>query len=215
MKQRSELFDTTLAVLGADHEFARATCLHLASTGARLLLVGSDEARLLEVDNALWQSELHRLFVSTDPDAIARWLGEADATPRGVVAFDATALAALAGMLRAQGNPRTLPAVLVTASRPGAAPALLEAPTARLNPLRLISLQALSVVSEELTTELAKLAQQTETTPEALLAELFGGSAPSPLFTSHNLGQRIATLLGSFSQFGAPCRFVFDGATPS
>ena len=61
-------------VADATSEIGRAVAKRLAQVGQRVLACGSDEARLLELDRRLSQSELHRTRTSTAAAQASEWI---------------------------------------------------------------------------------------------------------------------------------------------
>jgi hypothetical protein len=221
VKRRVELANASIAVLGADLEFADGICTHLASLGARLWLSGQSEEHLAELDVRLSQSELHRTLPSTEPGAVAEWLAREAGAVDGVVAvsreeFGEPACRSLLEPIASTFGARTtsIPAVLVHVLRPGAAAPAQTAhlPDLHVGPLRVTRLHARNVVSPALMSELAERARASSLPVEVLLAELFAGQLPDPLFTSRDLGPLVETLLGAFSLRAAQRDYFFDGA---
>jgi hypothetical protein len=219
-KRHSELLNTTLAVYGADREFALDACVHLASVGARLFLSGDDEQRLLEVDLQLSQSEIHRVLPEQDPMAIASALFEAALPLSGVIAFvdtapdEATCRHWFTPLLqRLDRSQPSIPALIVHATRPATAHAELPTlPDLTLGALRVSWISARSVTSSTLLQELTQTATASGRPRDEHLAELFGGTLPKPILTGLELGGFIETLLGSFSRFSRERHYRFDGA---
>jgi hypothetical protein len=203
---RSSLFETTVLVLGADREFAAATCVHLSRLGASLLLAGTHEERLVHVDNTLIQPELHRYIASDDPERITAWALNSAAKPSRIVSFEISTrpvptLPASRTLHVRAFRPGGAHDVEIHASTPG-----LQRPGGWSN-----TLSAYNVASLELLAELEARATALGTTTQALLAEHYGGAVPEPLLTSERLAQIVETLLGPFTDFALGEHYVVDG----